>query len=60
MRVDVNSFATMRVKFSLSNSAIDKEAICDEVKDFKGLEQGKHPFTVEIVEPHERWFTGEL
>ena len=30
------------------------------MKDSKGLKQEVQPPILEIVEPHERWFTGEL
>jgi hypothetical protein len=74
LRVEVINVATKRVKFSLSDNAIDKRAIYDEeykddklatfnnnkVKDSKSLEQEERSPTLEIVKSHERQSTREL
>ena len=70
----VNNVAPKRVKFSLPDNVIDGEAICDEeykdgklvtcdndeVKDSKDLEQREQAPMLEMVEPYEKRFTGEL
>ena len=72
MSVGINGFETKRVKFSLPNSASEEEVVGDEeyedakatwdddeVKDPRGLEQGKQYPPLEIVEPYEKRTIGK-
>ena len=69
LRVRVNGIATKRLKFSLLDSASNKEVIfdekfhdarnTDEVKDREGLKQGEQYPPLEIIEPLERRCTEE-
>ena len=71
MSVRINGVETKRVKFSLPNSASEKEVVGDEkyedakvtwddeVKDPRGLEQGEQYPALEIVEPHEKRTIGK-
>ena len=72
MSVGINGVKTKRVKFSLSNSALEEEVVGDEeyedtkatwddneVKDPRGLEQGEQYPPLKIVEPYEKRTAGE-
>ena len=67
MSVGINGVETKRVKFSLLNSALEKEVVGDEeyenakatqdddeVKNPRGLEHEEQYSSLEIVEPHEK------
>ena len=74
LRAMVNNVAPKRVKSSLPDNVIDGGAICDEeykdgmlvtydndeVKDSKDLEHREQAPTLEMVEPYEKRFIGEL
>ena len=72
MSVGINGVETKRMKFSLPNSALEKEVVGDEeyedvkatwdddeAQDPRALKQGEHYPLVEIVEPHEKRITRE-
>ena len=72
MSVGINGVETKRMKFSLPNSASEKEVVGDEeyedakvtwdddeAQDPRGLKQGEYYPLIEIVEPHEKMITRE-